>query len=458
MSESNFIVTVSGKKRLGAIQWWLDEPCNGQGVYPDQLQSDGLQLNGWLVVHSARWWQLATKGILLIKTAAEEIMVPLSVARPDVVQRMLKSGDGQDQLQCGFSIQVPLTSDSFSLCYRQGVKDLLLGVVTIRSEHQVLKGKQGWLFLDNDTNGSVEQFLGRKLLSSYELFLWQRYAEDLSALAQQHHFKPALLLVPSKERVYSHFYPLKAGKQNPVDQVFNRCKSACPVVYPEQQLRNFSQPTYLKTDTHWSALGAKLGARLTAEALGFDSQQLTTLFANDQYRFYQKPGDLGSKIYPPVCADEWMLANYNFNKFVRYDNKLPNFGRVMLIEDDSALHAGTCLLFSSSSAYSMLGYLARIFKRLVLVHTAGNVDSSLLALIKPDFVITQTNARFVVKAPVTEYSVLDVIKDKLAEMPATQRDALVAAAKKKATTNTVATALHALLDKAAANCAATAGG
>lgn len=450
MSETNFVITVSGKKRVGAVQWWFDSPMDGQSVCPEKLLSDGLQVSGWLVVHKPRWWQQTEPGTLLIKQNNDEIAVMLELTRPDVVQQVLKSTEDQDQLQCGFRIRLPMASDRFSLCYRQGGKDLLLADVAIRAEHKVLRGEQGWLFLDNDTNGSVEQFLGRKLLPSAELRLWQHYAEQLSMLAEQHDFKALLLLVPSKERVYSHFYPLKAGKQSPVDQVVSRCSPHCTVVYPERELRDFSQQSYLKTDTHWSALGAQLGTRLTAKALGLDGDQLSRVFAADQYRLYTKTGDLGAKVYPPMQAEEWMLANYNFNKFVLYDNKLPNFGRVMVVQDSSALHAGTCLLFSSSSAYSMLGYLARTFQTLILVHTAGNIDPSLLQWVKPDFVVAQTNARFVVKAPVVDYSLCQVMKEKLADMPESQRTELVTEAELKSRTNTLTAKLHAVLEQALA--------
>ena len=72
----------------------------------------------------------------------------------------------------------------------------------------------------------------------------------------------------------------------------------------------------------------------------------------------------------------------------------------------------TLLLFGSSSSYTMFHYLCRLYTSVVFVHTAGNVDHKIIDVVKPDCICVQTNARFVVKAPKFNDSVVNYIKQK----------------------------------------------
>lgn len=107
-----------------------------------------------------------------------------------------------------------------------------------------------------------------------------------------------------------------------------------------------------------------------------------------------------------------MLSNYNYRKNVLFDNNLPNFGRIIVIYNESAQVSSTLLLFGSSSAYSMFHFISRIFQTVVFVHTAGNVDQNLIREVNPDYFCMQTNARFVVKSPTTNESVKKYIAHK----------------------------------------------
>ena len=97
---------------------------------------------------------------------------------------------------------------------------------------------------------------------------------------------------------------------------------------------------------------------------------------------------------------------------VVYDNNLPNFGRAFILDNPDALNEQTLLVFGSSSVYSMFNYLARIFRTVVFFHTAGNIDKELVDKIKPDFLLAQSNARFVVKAPSFDIKISEYVSDK----------------------------------------------
>ena len=149
-----------------------------------------------------------------------------------------------------------------------------------------------------------------------------------------------------------------------------------------------------------------------AKKLGLDCTPIENLFKNDVYVERVMAGDLGSKIYPTQRHAEDFLTTFNYNRVVVYDNNLPNFGRAFILDYPDALNEQTLLVFGSSSVYSMFNYLARIFRTVVFFHTAGNIDKELVEQIAPDYLLAQSNARFVVKAPSFDIKISDYVSDK----------------------------------------------
>lgn len=78
-----------------------------------------------------------------------------------------------------------------------------------------------------------------------------------------------------------------------------------------------------------------------------------------------------------------MLASFNNARWRVHDTGLPNFGRWMVFEYPRALEQATCLVFGSSSTYSMFSYLCRVFSRLIFVHSAANIDPALIEAVAP---------------------------------------------------------------------------
>jgi len=60
----------------------------------------------------------------------------------------------------------------------------------------------------------------------------------------------------------------------------------------------------------------------------------------------------------------------------------------------------------------MFNYLCRFFRRLIFVHSAGNIDPELIKVVEPDSVVAQTNARFMIRPPVADYSLKQTIHTK----------------------------------------------
>lgn len=407
------------------LRWALDYPTSdGESVVTDA----GQVVQGWLLLEAEWADRLDLVSVVANWHQEFELIHPLEVNRQDVVAHFSENlPEVAEQRRCGFRFTVPHHVQRFLLVMdvegqRWPMTEVRLKGVDASPGLKVLRGEAGWLFLDNDTNGSVDQFTGRMRLTAVGLENWRQYLLGSQALAQLSGSCLALLISPSKESVMgARYHPMSAQGIGPIDQLLS-LDEAHDVVYPLDVLIALGDEAFIPTDSHWTHRGAMVSAISVAERLGLDANACRRVLAKDLYRARAIGGDLGNKLSPPEKSDVQVLVSFDFNKHKTFDNGLPNFGRVLVIEYAEALNEGTCLIFGASSTYSMFNYLARFFKRVIFVHSAGSLDPALIALVKPQFVVAQTNARFVIQVPETTFAIQRVIVEKMARLSAAERE------------------------------------
>jgi alginate O-acetyltransferase complex protein AlgJ len=388
-------------------RWWLDFPVDEQAAGLTELADTGLVFQGWVLLERPAQVQM------YLKQGEDVSFFMLDKPRPDVVQAILKQdSDGHPQQHCGFRFSTVMTAAGFELGVVHSGQQYALLSGTIAGPFNVLHGKDNWLFLDNDTNKSVEQFTGKLLLETEAKQGWKSYMQALVTLAAQQHCQHVLLLAPAKEAVYAQFHPFTKAAITPVEQVLSLAPAGLNLCYPQQALAHAVQRSFRLTDTHWSPYGAMLATIESAVMLGVDRAAVTALFSNDQYRTVQTVGDLGNKVFPPMQAEEQLLKSFSYRKFVVSDNGLANFGRTVVLNNDAALQQAHLVIFGASSSYSMLDFLCRIFSRITFMHTAGNIDPVALRALAPDYLLCQTNARYVIRAPGSDYNLTEIIVSK----------------------------------------------
>lgn len=404
-------------------RWCLDFPEDGRNVTAVELGEEGLTIHGWLLLHSVE--QMQTVEIYVQQGEALEFF-PLTHDRPDVIKAFQVDAGF---CRCGFKHQVKINQGQFAVGIQLGQERIELTRYQVQGPFAILHGAQGWLFLDNDTNKSVAQHTGELLLDEYQQSDWLRYMQGFTQLAASNSTPYALLVAPAKEAVYRQFHPHPRSDVTVVEQLQALAPDSFPLVYPESLLATATQrPTFRMKDTHWTHYGAMLATVAVCQQLGVDYSAIKKLFASDRYSEREVDGDLGNKVYPPEKHSEAFLKGNRYLKRVVYDNGLDNFGRTQVFWHQKALVSGHCLVFGSSSAYSMLAYLTRVFSQVTLIHTAGNIDPAMLHALQPDYLVAQTNGRFVVVPPTVDYDLRATIAHKLAAKSSSQRDDCIAAA------------------------------
>jgi alginate O-acetyltransferase complex protein AlgJ len=419
--------------------WALDFPQADAAV---RISERGLYLQGWMLGGEG-----ALCAGLVVRTRSEEgdrfQDFPFNTGRPDVIQRVLGAVPaGHSQLRCGFMVYLKEVPQAFTLGVRQGDETVWLCDVQLtgeapvvhtenkQAEMQVIRGTDGWLFLDNDTNRSVDQYTGRLLLEVEGLERWQAYLDGCVLLAAGVAARHAILIAASKEQVLSEHYPHAKGSPTVHEQVLGLSRPEHRVLDTVSLLRARAdkRQCFIKTDTHWTDCGAMHAALGLITLLGLDPNVARRCWSDDSYYTTPFTGDLGVKLVPPVSELTEFLQAPLAVKEAMFDNHLPNIGRVLIFDCESAPWASSLLLFGASSSYPMLKYLKRLFNRIVFVHSAGNVDQAIVQHEEPDYLVMQTTARFMITPPETGFDLAKAVTYKMHSVAENTRARALAAA------------------------------
>lgn len=399
--------------------WALDFPRDAAV----RVSERGLYLQGWALGRSD-----GDSITVVIRTRTQHgeqlKRIPFNIARPDVIHRVLGSvPTDHPRLRCGFNAHLDPVPREFTLGVDlQGQTHWLCevsldGTPVARPQPaalQVIRGGEGWLYLDNDTNHSVDQYTGRLLLDAGGLARWVAYLDGCAALAAGARARHVVMIAASKEQVLPEHYPHPKGPLTVHEQVFGLARPEHRAFDTAALLRSRAdrEQCFIKTDTHWTDRGAMYAALELVAQLGVDAEVARRTWSDDVYYTMPFAGDLGTKLAPPVSAPTEFLQAPLASTQAVFDNRLPNIGRV-LIFDDPAAPLSSLLMFGASSAYPMLKYLKRLFKRIVFVHSAGNVDPEVVRHEAPDYLVLQTTARFMIEPPNTVFRLEDAVRQKM---------------------------------------------
>jgi alginate O-acetyltransferase complex protein AlgJ len=268
---------------------------------------------------------------------------------------------------------------------------------------KVIQGKEGWLFLDNDTNNVVSQLTGELTFSPKDLYQWKLLLEMRNTWMRQKNISYFYTAIPNKACVYPEYLPdsVQLSDDRCIYQLLHYLKahSFCSLIYPLLELQQAKQEmlTYRLTDTHWTSFGAYIGyLALMAE---ITQSHPARIVPRDAITFetYEDPiSDLGSKLgIPGGTAIRSHIVDRKSQCIL--DNQIVANGHAQIFEHpDKSLP--TAVLFRDSFANAMIEFLAESFRRLVVVWQP-HIDFAVVEAEKPDVVINQQVERFLIRVP-----------------------------------------------------------
>ena len=151
-------------------------------------------------------------------------------------------------------------------CYRAGVS---------WDPQRVVVGKEGWLFLGDQYEGTVRYTQGIETphTSSTRTEAIVRYLQETEAWLAAREIPMLFVIAPNKYTVYPEYKPdwMKTGSTNLTDAYVDRAAEAGLSLLdlrPEMVTHKDGEyPLYFKLDSHWNQYGAYLGYRTIVETL-----------------------------------------------------------------------------------------------------------------------------------------------------------------------------------------------
>lgn len=392
----------------GPIKAWNIEEPEVQFLSSDA----SLVISGWVVGHTS-----IPEAVMKISGLDYRASVDLS--RPDVSKAVFgESTEQPDENHLyGFRIDTGLALNSvisFELGFVAENEVYWLGTYIFEENTKVLKGKDEWLFLENDTNDSVGQYTGRVEIAFDERSAWKLHLATLENLSAAEGFSWSFLISPAKEYVLRDYYPYEIARNNVPAQFLDMFDGNRKIIYPIKILADNKELAYWRGDTHWTDYGAYLAFKEVIKSFDLDLSEFER--KNEiQYQIISAEGDLSEKLTPSKVFPNIKLASALRYKNMVYDNCVRYGGNIAIYENESPVSQSTIVIFGSSSSYVLGHYLSLYFKRVVRVHSAASVDLEILKLERPEYVLLQSNSRFLITAPesIGNYSVRLAISEKL---------------------------------------------
>jgi len=252
-------------------------------------------------------------------------------------------------------------------------------------------GRDGWLFLGGDSNDVLGQLTGRIRPGRRWQWRWRRLIAHRRRLAAQVGTVWVQVVVPDKETVYMEKLPpeIHPIAERPILRLLDlAAECGAPFVYPlaELQAAKDEGPVYHQTDSHWTFLGAWIAYQSVCDELERRGVAVRRLpLEAVSFTEAHEPGDLGSKLDPPVAGVGMEARLTDERGILMFDSGVHLTGRVGVYESDLE-DAPTAVMVGTSYATMPVLFLKESFRRFVFVHGSA-IDGKLLRREKPDVVI-----------------------------------------------------------------------
>lgn len=271
-------------------------------------------------------------------------------------------------------------------------------------DDKIVAGRDGWLFLGNDTNRVIDQVCGRFLFEPREVRAWRRLLENRTAWVEKTGGSYFFVVPPNPHALYPEKLPegIVSSPERPVTQLLadlERSGSFARVIYPLDELvaAKAEGPVASSNDSHWNAFGGFVAyGRLMDDV---EKVAAVRRLGPGDVTFHESPGtgDLGGKLDPPVEAPQVVARIRPRKARLVSDNRVSNRGRILEIECLEAPPT-TCVVLGDSFTHAMLIFVAESFRRTVFAQVP-TLDQDLIEEERPDVVVSVLNERFLVVIP-----------------------------------------------------------
>ncbi|WP_131782191.1 alginate O-acetyltransferase AlgX-related protein [Legionella gresilensis] len=275
-------------------------------------------------------------------------------------------------------------------------------------------GKNGWLFLGNGSNATLEQYIGKKPPTNQEIANTLNEIKKLQAIAQQNNIPFLVTIAPDKHTIYPEYLPnyiKKSSLPSRYDLIIKKLKANYIHFIDLRKIEMHAKSTlgkkygdiYLRCDSHWNYLGAYAAYQAIADYVN----KLGININKKNYDFIpmvNKYGDLANFLQINKCESNSPLpdtSNLTQDLWVKNEQGLqklepgasPGNGLLQPSEviNNATENKLTSLVIGDSFLESLVFFLHNDFHNTIRVHVL-NRNVKLAELVKnhqPNIIILE---------------------------------------------------------------------
>jgi hypothetical protein len=262
---------------------------------------------------------------------------------------------------------------------------------------KVYRGRRGWLFHGQGNRRWIDLLCGMRSISEEVFAEWRDHISRFEYMSTSS--RKIFAVVPEKHTALYKYLPLSVKPALPFPLQLFDLKMDGTDIYVSlfHELNSRSAENYLKTDSHWSAVGAFRAYQVICEKLGVtpltEGDEVTFLRSSKRFSGDLARGDLSG------CFEFPILPRFSTGISILFDNKLPRIGQCFETKCARAKNNSKIVVFGNSfSKFYFLDYVSRTFVDTVYFFSPSP-DLSLIQEYSPDYLVLQTNERFLDVSP-----------------------------------------------------------
>jgi len=257
----------------------------------------------------------------------------------------------------------------------------------------VIKGKDGWLFLG--WKEAKDTYTNSTMFTEEELKQIDDYLQEIDEYCKNNDKKFYFFIAPDKSKIYGEYYsdvikPVQEkSRAEQLIEYINQ-NSKVKVIYPKKELLSHkdSNLLYWKSDTHWNLLGGYYGYQELIKEIKKDYNGIT-LYKVTEYTTESLDGDL-YKMAPTLLRKPdkttYKVPKINVDSICEYLGESGADG-VTCINNNNKLNL---VMYRDSFSLYLIPYLAKTFKNSEFIWKDNVTQKSLT---KADIVIFEVVER-----------------------------------------------------------------
>jgi len=260
-------------------------------------------------------------------------------------------------------------------------------------QNDVLIGREGELYLASGGHRVLEYVLGRRPIDPSIVEIFRRNIAGRATLMAAKGIVYRHIIFPDKQSVVMQRFvtaePIRLGAS-----YLDGSHIAEDVIYPVHILQSSSDRVYQRTDTHLTDRGSIEVASEIAEVLmGQDVSGKRADLLQDLTIKRFRQGDLGSKLSPPVEAEETFARIHWPLVMLENDTAGGNNGGISIFFSPNSMTPQRVLWFGDSFGRASARFLSAFFREILFLRTPF-LHPEMVDQMQPDFVISSNVERY----------------------------------------------------------------